>query len=133
MLWSYFPGLTMFEFINQYHFFLSEKPFPTSHTSCKIKLQRLFFALVLKRDPKLHINHILECTSHVLQLRMYFITWHQKSNPLSGKFIYTVDKSNGILLLTDHRKTNKSIFDMKQSVVSIGSQYTLVSQSLCER
>ena len=23
MLWSYFPGLTIFEFINEYHFFLS--------------------------------------------------------------------------------------------------------------
>ena len=30
---------------------------------------------------------------------------------------------NGILLLTDDTKINKSPFDMKQSVVSIGSQY----------
>ena len=32
---------------------------------------------------------------------------------------------NGILSLTDDTKINKSSFDMKQSVVSIGSQYTL--------
>ena len=54
MLWSYIPGLTMFEFINQYHFLLSGQPFPTSHINCIVRHQRLFFGLVLKRDPKLH-------------------------------------------------------------------------------
>ena len=73
MLWLYFPGLTMFEFINQYHFFLSEQPFSASLTNCKIELQSLLFALVLKRDPKLHMNHLLEYTSYVLQLWLYFI------------------------------------------------------------
>ena len=56
--------------------FLSEQPFPISHTNCKIKLQRLLLALVLKRDPKSHINHILEYTPYVPQLQLYFITWH---------------------------------------------------------
>ena len=76
MLWSYFPGLDMFEFRNQHHFFLSEQPFPTSQTNCKIELQRNLFSMVLKRDPKLNINHILEYVSYVLQLQLYFITWH---------------------------------------------------------
>ena len=34
-------------------------------TSCKIEVQRLLLALVLKRDPKLNTNHILEYTSYV--------------------------------------------------------------------
>ena len=38
---------------------------------------------------------------------------------------------NGILSLTDDTKKGKSSFDMKQAVVSIGSQYTLVWQALC--
>ena len=40
---------------------------------------------------------------------------------------------NGILLLTDDTKINESSFDMKQSVVSIRSQYTLVRQTLSQR
>ena len=36
ILRSYFPGLTIFEFINQYHLFLSVQPFPTSLNNCKI-------------------------------------------------------------------------------------------------
>ena len=52
MLWSYFAGLTMFEFINQYHFLLSEQPFPTSHTNCKIGLQRLLY-FGIKERPKI--------------------------------------------------------------------------------
>ena len=66
----------MFEFINQHHFFLSEEPFPTSYTNCKIELQRHLFALVLKRDPKLRINHILEYTSYVSQLQLYFYYYY---------------------------------------------------------
>ena len=37
-----------------------------------------------------------------------------------------VHSLNGILLLTNDTKRNKSICDMKQSVVSIGSQYTSI-------
>ena len=45
-----FPSLTMFEFINQYHFFLLEQIFSISHTIWKIDLQSRLSALGLKRD-----------------------------------------------------------------------------------
>ena len=46
-------------------------------------------------------------------------------NPIScqGNSFTQSRSLNGILLLTDDTKTNKSTFDMRQSVVSIGSQY----------
>ena len=46
-------------------------------------------------------------------------------NPISCQgSSFTQSRSlNGILLLTDDTKINKSTFDMKQPVVSIGSQY----------
>ena len=69
-----FSKFDHFEFINQYHLFLSEQLFPTSHTNCKIGLQGLLFALELKRDPKLHINNMLEYIPYVLKLQLYFIT-----------------------------------------------------------
>ena len=39
---------------------------------------------------------------------------------------------SGILLLTENTKVNKSSFDIKQSVVSIGSQDTSACQALCQ-
>ena len=50
MLWSHFPGLTLLELINQYHLFLAEQPFPTSHPNCKIGLQRLLCFGVKERS-----------------------------------------------------------------------------------
>ena len=55
-----------------------------------------------------------------------------KSNPLSGEFIYTVEKSKWYPFINWWYKTISS-FDMKQSVVSIGSQYTMVWQALWQR
>ena len=56
-------------------------------------------------------------------------------NPIScqGTTVTQLRSLNGILLLTDVLKINKSSFDTKQSVVSKGSQYTLVWQELCQR
>ena len=41
---------------------------------CKIRLQRLFFAFVLKRDPKLHINHILDYR-YTICMNIHQIFW----------------------------------------------------------
>ena len=57
MLWSYFTGLNMFEFIKQYHVFLSGQPFPTSHTNCKTGLERLLCASVFN----LTMGHSYSC------------------------------------------------------------------------
>ena len=46
--------------------------------------------------------------------------------PCLGSSFAQLRSLNSILLLTDDTKINRSSFDMKQSVVSIGSQYTLV-------
>ena len=126
MLWSYFPALTMFEFINQYHLFLSEQPFPTSHTNCKIELQRHKERPIITYQPYRGIYVI--CTS-VTAVCYHFAL---KSNPLSGEFIYTVEKSKWYPFINWWYK-NISSFDMKQSVVSIGSQYTMVWQALWQR
>ena len=134
MLWSYFPGLTMFEFVNQYHLFVSEQPFPTSHTNCEIEIQKFIFALVLKRDPKLYINHILEYIHQYTSVLAVFYTCSSFGikNPIPcQESLFTQSRSlNGILY---DAKINKSSFDVKQSVLSIGSQYTLVWQTLCQR
>ena len=57
-------------------FFLSEQPSATSHTNCKIGLQRLFFALVLNR-PKMtyrpYPGIYTICTSVT---DVFYITWH---------------------------------------------------------
>ena len=53
---------------------------------------------------------------------------HSVKNPIpyhrSSSFTQS-RRLNGILLLNHDANSNKSSFDMKQSVVSIGSQYTL--------
>ena len=51
MLWSYFPGLTIFEFMSQYYFFALVQTFPISLTSWKISLQKLRFGV--KERPKI--------------------------------------------------------------------------------
>ena len=56
MLWLYFPGLPMFEFIDQYHFFASVPISPISLTSWKIRLQRLRFG-VEERPKTTHKYH----------------------------------------------------------------------------
>ena len=57
-------------------FFLSEQPFPNSHTNCKIGLQRIFFALVLNR-PKItyqpYPGIYTICTS---VKDVFYTTWH---------------------------------------------------------
>ena len=133
MFWSYFAGLTMFEFINQYNLFLSEQSFPTSHTNCKIELQRHLFALVLKREQ----NYISTISWNVHD--MYFsygcILSLDIKNPISCQGM-SFKKSrclNEILLLTNDTKISKSSFGMKQSFVSIESQFALVWQALCQR
>ena len=104
MLWSYFPGLAMFEFINQYHFFFSlSKLFLLPTPIGKLDFKDLSLLLGVNAKPilydinayqpvdmyqyqhintyQLHINHVLEYIPNVLQLQ------------LSRELIYTVGES----------------------------------------
>ena len=133
MFCSYFAGLTMFEFINQYNFFFSEQSFPTSHTNCKIELQRHLFASVLKRDQ--NYTSTISWNVRHMYFRYGCILSLDIKNPISCQGM-SFKKSrflNEILLLTNDTQISKSSFRMKQWFVSIGSQYALVWQALCQR
>ena len=88
----------------------------------------------LKRDSKLYINHILEYIHQYTSVLAVFYTclsFGIKNSIPCQESLFTQSRSlNGILY---DAKINKSSFDVKQSVLSIGSQYTLVWQTLCQK
>ena len=144
MLWSYFPGLAMFEFINQYHFSFSlSNLFPLPHQLENWTSKTSLCFLVLTRNPYyitlMHINRLICININILIHINYISTmsWniHQMyfSCSCQGSSFTQSRSLNGVLLLTDDAKTNKWSFDMKQSVGSIWSKYTLVWQALCQR
>ena len=71
------------------------------------------------------------CTSVMAVFYTCFSFGIQNPIPSQGSSFTQSRSLNSILLLTDDTKKGKSSFDMKQAVVSIGSQYTLVWQALC--
>ena len=121
MLWSYFPALSILEFINKYLSFFSEQPFPSSPMNFKdfCLLWRYGETQNYISTISWNIHHMYFSYGCILLLS--FKNWI----PCQGSPFTQSRSLNGILLLTHDRKINKSSFDMKQSVVSKGSQYIL--------
>ena len=92
MLWSYFPGFTMFEFINQYHFFsLSATSLHSSH-QLQNWTSKTSLCFGVKERPKIAYQPYPGIYTICTSVTTMFYHLALKIQYPVREFIYTIEK-----------------------------------------